>query len=100
MDLVYSLALFIALFSGGLGVLMGILLLAKRLARARIRLVYLATALGLASLVISVVVHWSSGHGPAGVEPMGILEFVSAHPAFLVASLIILSAIAIALHEG
>lgn len=91
MDILYSCSLLIALVAGCGAVLLGILAMLRIGPGWMIRAGWSALTLALLSLVTSVVVHSRWGHGPDSTEPMDVARFASAHPGFLVASLIIVA---------
>ena len=94
MDLLYSMALLLALLAGGLGLLLGTWARRRAPRRAgRAARVVLGVA-GL-SLAVSVGVHAWWGHGPASAEPMDMAKFVAVHPAFLVAGGLVVLGLAV-----
>lgn len=103
LDLAYSYALLVALVAGGAGALLSALAVFRGAPEGRasigasggapVIMRIAAGTLGAAavSLLVSVGVHRSAGHGPASIEPMAVAEFASAHPAFFVAGALIVS---------
>ena len=94
MDTLYAASLLVALVGGGLAVAGPISALVVRSGRARIRCSRFgvgALACGAAAGVVSFVVHRRWGHGPESVEPMALGAFVSAHPAYATAGVLLLA---------
>ena len=95
MDILYSCSLLIALLAGGVAVLLGILAV-LRIGPDWLRVAGMsAVALAVLGLVTSVAVHRHWGHGPASAEPMDAARFVSSHPGFLVASIVIVAGLVV-----
>lgn len=99
MDFLYSHSLLISLITGAASILLGIPATLGRSPGSRlIRLGLSAAVLATVSLVISIVVHRHWGHGPASVEPMDVVRFVSSHIGFLSATVVIAVGLALALY--
>jgi hypothetical protein len=86
-DTLYSTTLLVALISGGAGVLTLVqLALGRRkqplLARALARTALYCGVLALAAGLLSLGVHFFSGHGPDSPEPMRALAFLAHHRAY------------------
>lgn len=105
MDSLYSWSLLLALVSGAVGTLLGVLALLQSVPKAHspgrhrhpvarlasTRIASGVITLGGISLTVSVLVHGRWGHGPASADSMNLSAFTSAHPSFVVAgSLIVL----------
>jgi hypothetical protein len=101
-DKLYSLSLLVSLGSGSAAFLIG--LLALLTSHLESRPVFLATDakirrfafpaiyLAFVALLISVVVHVFSGHSPGSTESLGLPGFIRAHPSFLLAASLPLTA--------
>lgn len=100
MELLYAVSLILALVAGALSVIIGVLVRMKsgadQLPAARlfrhllsIRAAVVTFALGTLSLVISVVVHLESEHGPTSPRPMELGRLLSEHESFVVAAVVL-----------
>ena len=106
-DLVYSSSLVVAWLSAGLALLLGIVAAVRRASAARARqpvpaprpraipAALGALLVGASSLVVSVAVHWRSGHGPTAAEPMDVSQFLSEHEAFPLAAFALIAGLAV-----
>jgi hypothetical protein len=95
MDFLYSCSLLISLIAGSAAVLIGMLaILRGGPGSSFIRAGLSAVALAAFGLLVSIVVHWRSGHGPTSAEPMGVALFAGSHTGFLVASIIVVVGLA------
>ncbi len=98
MDGVYSSSLLVALMAGVAALLLGVAGLRKPggwwpSPRLTMGVVLLAAA----SLLTSVAVHWTWGHGRSSPEPMGVGPFLENHLAFLWTGLMIVGGLVLAL---
>lgn len=99
MDSFWSLTLLVALAAGAVGTFTGAVAVVER--RHRDRRWWWAAATALAGAVValmfgtaSLIVHLRLGHAPDSAAPMGIVDFVASHPAYLgVLSMIVLAAV-------
>jgi hypothetical protein len=99
MDFLYSCSLLISLVAGSAAVLIGIFAMLRIWPLAPlIRTGLLAVALAVLGLAISVAVHWRFGHSSTSAEPMGVARFVGSHPAFLMASIIVVVGLVVVLY--
>lgn len=86
MDALYSATLFIAIAAVAVACLAALYALMRSGPQRRLAnfVTLLAAVAALASVVVSIAVHFAFGHSEASPEPMSVAEFTAEHKAFWV----------------